>query len=193
MSVKSVIGNVVNAIWNNALTLQEIRTSSNLTKKVVKAEAIKSLDDNLGSAWSSTASYVSGQYVIYQNYIYRCIKNAAAGTAPTNATYWQKTNLAAEMSSLNSNLTNKYIKITGNSSNGPEQFIKKYFSQFPIGGVGITNTFDCYPSGYICVILGFAHSETSGHFLAFMYNKTKGEDTRYFVEYNSGSVTISEC
>lgn len=106
MSVKSTIGNVVNAIWNNALTLQEIRTSGNLTKKVVKAEAIKSLDDNLGSAWSSTASYVAGQYVIYQNYIYRCIKNAAAGTAPTNATYWEKTNLASEITALNSNLVN---------------------------------------------------------------------------------------
>ena len=107
MSVKSTIGNVVNAIWNNALTLQEIRTSGNLTKKVVKAEAIKSLDDNLGSAWSSTASYVAGQYVIYQNYIYRCIKNAAAGTAPTNATYWEKTNLASEITALNSNLAKR--------------------------------------------------------------------------------------
>lgn len=107
MSVKSTIGNVVNAIWNNALTLQEIRTSGNLTKKVVKAEAIKSLDDNLGSAWSSTASYVAGQYVIYQNYVYRCIKNAAAGTAPTNATYWKKTNLASEITTLNSNLAKK--------------------------------------------------------------------------------------
>ena len=108
MSVKSTIGNVVNAIWNNALTLQEIRTSGNLTKKVVKAEAIKSLDDNLGSAWSSTASYVAGQYVIYQNYIYRCIKNAAAGTAPTNATYWEKTNLASEITALNSNLAKRF-------------------------------------------------------------------------------------
>lgn len=108
MDVKSTIGNVVNAIWNNALTLQEIRTSGNLTKKVVKAEAIKSLDDNLGSAWSSTASYVAGQYVIYQNYIYRCIKNAAAGTAPTNATYWEKTNLASEITALNSNLAKRF-------------------------------------------------------------------------------------
>ena len=108
MSVKSTIGNVVNAIWNNALTLQEIRTSGNLTKKVVKAEAIKSLDDNLGSAWSSTASYAAGQYVIYQNYIYKCIKNAAAGAAPTNATYWEKTNLASEIIALNSNLAKRF-------------------------------------------------------------------------------------
>ena len=59
---------------------------------------------SIGSAWNPNATYAAGQYVIYQNYIYRCIKNAAAGTAPTNATYWEKTNLASEITALNSNL-----------------------------------------------------------------------------------------
>ncbi len=111
MSVKTPIGNVLNAIWNNALTLPEIRSSSNLTKKFAKAEAVRSLDDNLGSVWLSTASYVAGQYVIYQSYIYRCIKNTAAGTIPTNATYWEKTNLATEITSLNTNLKSGISKL----------------------------------------------------------------------------------
>lgn len=59
----------------------------------------------VSSIWSSSTAYVAGQYAIYQNYIYKCIKNATAGTLPTNTTYWQKTNLGDEITSLNSNLS----------------------------------------------------------------------------------------
>lgn len=64
----------------------------------------------LSVIWSSSTAYTAGQYVAYGNYFYKCIKNTAAGTAPTNATYWEKTNLASEITTLNSNLAN--IKIT---------------------------------------------------------------------------------
>lgn len=72
----------------------------------------------LSVIWSSSTAYTSGQYVIYQNYIYRCIKNAAAGTAPTNATYWEKTNLASEITTLNSNLANIQSTTPSVSGNG---------------------------------------------------------------------------
>lgn len=58
----------------------------------------------LSTIWSSTAAYTAGQYVAYGNYFYKCIKNTAAGTVPTNTTYWEKTNLASEITTLNSNL-----------------------------------------------------------------------------------------
>lgn len=57
----------------------------------------------LSTIWSSTAAYTAGQYVAYGNYIYKCIKDASAGTVPTNTTYWTKTDLASEITSLNSN------------------------------------------------------------------------------------------
>lgn len=51
----------------------------------------------LSTTWSSTAAYTAGQYVAYGNYFYKCIKNASAGTVPTNTTYWAKTDLASEI------------------------------------------------------------------------------------------------
>lgn len=58
----------------------------------------------LSTIWSSTSAYTAGQYVAYGNFFYKCIKNASAGTVPTNTTYWVKTDLASEITSLNSNL-----------------------------------------------------------------------------------------
>lgn len=62
----------------------------------------------LSTIWSSTAAYTAGQYVAYGNYFYRCIKNATAGTLPTDTTYWAKTDLASEITSLNSNLAKRF-------------------------------------------------------------------------------------
>ena len=67
----------------------------------------------LSTIWSSTAAYTAGQYVAYGNFFYKCIKNASAGTVPTNTAYWVKTDLASEIASLNSNLT----KLNYNSAN----------------------------------------------------------------------------
>lgn len=69
----------------------------------------------ISSMWSSSTAYVAGQYAIYNNYIYRCTKNATAGTLPTDTTYWVKTDLASEITSLNSNLVTRkhaYVKST---------------------------------------------------------------------------------
>lgn len=57
----------------------------------------------ISSIWSSSSTYTAGNYAIYNNYIYKCIKDASAGTVPTNTTYWTKTDLASEITSLNSN------------------------------------------------------------------------------------------
>ena len=62
----------------------------------------------ISSMWSSSTAYVAGQYAIYNNYIYRCTKNATAGTVPTNTAYWVKTDLASEITSLNSNLSKRF-------------------------------------------------------------------------------------
>lgn len=74
----------------------------------------------LSTIWSSTAAYTAGQYVAYGNYFYKCIKNASAGTVPTNTTYWVKTDLASEITSLNNTLGNIQPKLlySGNFSSG---------------------------------------------------------------------------
>lgn len=66
----------------------------------------------LSVIWSSSTAYTSGQYVVYGNYFYRCIKNATAGTVPTNTTYWEKTNLASEITTLNKDLGTKQVIVS---------------------------------------------------------------------------------
>lgn len=67
---------------------------------------VTGVKDSCSSMWTASQAYVAGQYAIYNNYIYRCIKNSTAGTLPTDTTYWAKTDLASEITSLNSNLAN---------------------------------------------------------------------------------------
>ena len=69
---------------------------------------VTGVKDSCSSMWTASQAYVAGQYAIYNNYIYRCIKNASAGTIPTNTTYWAKTDLASEITSLNSKLMYTY-------------------------------------------------------------------------------------
>lgn len=69
---------------------------------------VTGVKDSCSSMWTASQAYVAGQYAIYNNYIYRCIKNSTAGTLPTDTTYWAKTDLASEITSLNSNLAKKF-------------------------------------------------------------------------------------
>ena len=62
---------------------------------------VTGVKDSCSSMWTASQAYVAGQYAIYNNYIYRCIKNSTAGTLPTDTTYWAKTDLASEITSLN--------------------------------------------------------------------------------------------
>lgn len=72
---------------------------------------VTGVKDSCSSMWTASQAYVAGQYAIYNNYIYRCIKNSTAGTLPTDTTYWAKTDLASEITSLNSNIGNIKIYI----------------------------------------------------------------------------------
>lgn len=69
---------------------------------------VTGVKDSCSSMWTASQAYVAGQYAIYNNYIYRCIKNSTAGTLPTDTTYWAKTDLASEITSLNSNLAKRF-------------------------------------------------------------------------------------
>lgn len=70
---------------------------------------VTGVKDSCSSMWTASQAYVAGQYAIYNNYIYRCTKNATAGTLPTDTTYWVKTDLASEITSLNSNLAKTFM------------------------------------------------------------------------------------
>ena len=83
------------------------------------------------------------------------------------------------------------IKLEDNTEQGPENFVKVHFSEFPLGGIGITNVFYCYPSPSTCFIIGFAFSKTHGYFIAFM--KKSSDSFRYYITYDQGIVTISQA
>ena len=57
-------------------------------------------------AYSATSAYVYNDFVNYNNAIYVCVLDAAAGVAPTNGTYWDLLN------------TNTWLTASGNKTNG---------------------------------------------------------------------------
>lgn len=62
-------------------------------------------DRNLMSdAWNEATPYTKGQYVIYNNTVYKCIQDAPASVLPTNTDYYVNTTIASELTSLNNSL-----------------------------------------------------------------------------------------
>lgn len=59
---------------------------------------------NEAPSYSSSTAYSVGQFVMYNNTTYECIKATSAGTAPTNTTYWSEKKLGNKLTELNSAL-----------------------------------------------------------------------------------------
>lgn len=75
--------------------------------KVIDTKAQNVMSKN-SSAWSSTTTYTVGQYCIYNNSLWKCLVQHS-GQTPQEGTYWTKVSLdtlGAEISAINSNLTN---------------------------------------------------------------------------------------
>ena len=104
---KTIVDEALSATSTNPV--QNKTVNSIITDLTGQVTGVK---DSCSSMWTASQAYVAGQYAIYNNYIYRCIKNASAGTLPTDTTYWVKTDLASEISSLNSNIKNLNVKGT---------------------------------------------------------------------------------
>lgn len=145
----------------------------------------------LSVIWSSSTAYTAGQYVAYGNYFYKCIKNTAAGTAPTNATYWEKTNLASEITTLNSNLAN--IK-------SPKLLYSESFSSGSIKVPGISEynvVAYVVDSEYLCIgtpnagIGGYIHYATKkvGYY-AYLFNYSPSIDTIFTDDAHAGVIDL---
>lgn len=71
-------------------------------------ESIASLIDTMGDEWSQSITYEVGNYVIYNNTLWKClVKNN--GQVPAEGTYWTKRRVADEFSELNSNFGKMHL------------------------------------------------------------------------------------
>lgn len=73
---------------------------------------------NEAPSYSSSTAYSVGQFVMYNNTTYECIKATSAGTAPTNTTYWKENKLGTKLTELNSALNNIGIVVDGTIRTG---------------------------------------------------------------------------
>lgn len=67
------------------------------------------IEDMLSNMWISSATYNVGDYVLYDNNIWKCLVQNSNIT-PSEGNIWTRVNITSEISTLNSNLTllNKY-------------------------------------------------------------------------------------
>lgn len=100
----------------NALTTDEIPIERGVTTyKATLLQALGSVFDtiepNFADAYDKTATYSVGDYVIYENSLYKC--NTAILTAEEwDATHWTQVNVAEELLAILSAVSTKQDKIT---------------------------------------------------------------------------------
>lgn len=61
------------------------------------------IEDMLSNMWISSATYNVGDYVLYNNNIWKCLVQNS-NIAPSEGTIWTRVNITSEISTLNSNL-----------------------------------------------------------------------------------------
>lgn len=64
------------------------------------------IEDMLSNMWISSATYNVGDYVLYNNNIWKCLVQNS-NIAPSEGTTWTRVNITSEISTLNSNFENK--------------------------------------------------------------------------------------
>lgn len=64
------------------------------------------IEDMLSNMWISSATYNVGDYVLYDNNIWKCLVQNSNIT-PSEGNIWTRVNITSEISTLNSNLINK--------------------------------------------------------------------------------------
>lgn len=95
LSGKAFIADLVNALTNGILTLEQL-FETNVIEYLDNLEAdYQTLIDNFKKIgiWNINLPYNQGNFVVYNNLIYLCIKNAPINTQITNTTYWLEVGL----------------------------------------------------------------------------------------------------
>lgn len=65
---------------------------------------IQVIEDMLSNMWISSVTYNVGDYVLYNNSIWKCLVQNS-NIAPSEGTTWTRVNITSEISTLNSNLS----------------------------------------------------------------------------------------
>ena len=91
-------GDVTNLVLKGELDTGDPDTLKGVVDKIgVVAEQINA---EIAEAYDSTQAYTAGDLLSYQNKIYECIDDAAAGTLPTNTTYFKEVSVAEKLDDL---------------------------------------------------------------------------------------------
>lgn len=77
--------------------------------------------DMLSNMWSSSVTYNVGDYVLYNNNIWKCLVQNS-NIAPSEGTTWTRTNITNEISTLNSKLVYRDVYIGDRISIGEEGY-----------------------------------------------------------------------
>lgn len=115
------------------------------------------IEDMLSNMWISSATYNVGDYVLYNNNIWKCLVQNSNIT-PSEGTTWTRVNITSEISTLNSNLNNliytKDVQIYFNpgSSRGLWEFnidSTKFLNAYVVnqGSTEVELSFRSYDSG----------------------------------------------
>ena len=90
-------GNVIKDSLPEGIVVDETldTSSTNAIANKPVAEAIEGIENSLASAYDSTATYNTGDYVIYENQLYICKGSNVTGT--WDASKWEETNAGAEL------------------------------------------------------------------------------------------------
>lgn len=95
LSGKAFIADLVNVLSSGILTLEQL-FETNVVDYLDGLEAdYQTLIDNFKKIgiWNINLPYNQGNFVVYNNLIYLCIKNAPINTQITNTTYWLEVGL----------------------------------------------------------------------------------------------------
>jgi len=110
-------GNVVKDELPEGIVVDETldTSSTNAIANKPVAEAIEGIENSLASAYDSTATYNTGDYVIYENQLYICKGSNVTGA--WDASKWEETNAGAELGNKANKNGNYPTMTTGLSDN----------------------------------------------------------------------------
>lgn len=113
---KAFIADVINILSSGILALEADYNTAVPVYLSNLANQYFTLINNFISkeAWNNTATYTPFNFVVYNGEIYMCIANSAAGTLPTDTTYWLYLGLQGEQGAPGIDVNMRY---TWNSAN----------------------------------------------------------------------------
>ena len=103
-------GEALNKIEINGVVYSIIKGTAGVTSvNGESGDVFVASDGSLANDWDETVEYKAGILLSYQGKLYECIKDATAGTLPTNTTYFKEVSVAEKIGDLQTGLENGTI------------------------------------------------------------------------------------